>query len=173
MVRALTSILEFKNQSILRLASNLTVKIVNILPNTMLQVHVFDLLCPLADLISSQNLQVAMLCAAAMNVILSKISSRQEREVLKILDETKAVDRIVHNIKQFYIDEKPIEYFQEMASVLSKIFWRWPSFRFFAWNDSYFLNVLDAVKLISENSAKVAVLQLYSSIGIHSCLLLL
>ncbi|KAL8461975.1 hypothetical protein ACS0TY_033167 [Phlomoides rotata] len=168
MARALTSILEFKSQSILKLASTLILKMVNVLPSTMLQVHVFDLLCPLADLISSKNLQVAMLCSATMTVILTKLSSRQEREVWKILDETKAVDRIVHNIKQFCIDEKPIEYFQEMASVLSKIFWRWPSFRFCAWNDSDFLNVLDAVKLIPENSMKVAVLQLYSSIGLCS-----
>lgn len=170
MVRALTSILELKSQAILKLAFTLTVKMVNILPNTMLQGHVFDLLCPLADLISTQNLQDAILCATAMNVILSKISSRQERVVLKILDETKAVDRIVHNIKQFCIGEKSMEYFQEMASVLSKILWRWPSFRFCAWNDSDFLNVLDAVKLIYESSVKIAVLQLYSSIGIHSCL---
>lgn len=167
MVRALKSILEFKSQSILRLASTVTVKMVNILPGPMLQIHVLDLLYPLADLLSSQQLQVATSCATAMNVILSKLSSRQERKVWQILKETKAVGCIVHNIKQFCIDEKPIEYLQEMVSVLSKILWRWPSFRFCVWNDSKFLNVVDAIKLVSENSVTVAVLQLYSSLGIH------
>ncbi|KAI3456713.1 hypothetical protein Pfo_013376 [Paulownia fortunei] len=166
MVRALESILEVKSQSILRLASSVTVKMVNILPSSMLQIRVLDLICPLVDLLSSQQLQVAMSCATAMNVILSKLSSRQEREVLQILKETKAVSYIVNNIKQFCIDDKPIEYFQEMASVLSKILWRWPSFRFCVWNDSKFLNLLDATKFMSETSGKVAVLQLYSSLAL-------
>ncbi|GFQ03220.1 BTB/POZ domain-containing protein at1g04390 [Phtheirospermum japonicum] len=166
MVRALKSILEFKSQSILRFASNVTVKMVNVLSSSRLQTHVLDLICPIANLLSSQQLQVAMSCATAMNVILSKLSSRHESEVWQILKETKAVGYTVHNIKQFFIDDKPIEYFQEMASVLSKILLRWSSFRFCVWNDSKFPNFLDAVKVMSENSVKLAVLQLYSSLAL-------
>ncbi|GER52753.1 BTB/POZ domain-containing protein 1 [Striga asiatica] len=164
MVRALKSILEFKSQPILRFASSVTVKMVNVLPNSRLQPHVSDLILPLANLLCSQQLQVAMSSATAMNIVLYKLSSRHDGEVGQILKETKAVGYIVHNIKQFRVDDKPIEYFQEMASVLSKILLRWPSFRFSVWNDSMFLNILDAVKLMSENSVKIAVLQLYSSL---------
>ncbi|KAK6149499.1 hypothetical protein DH2020_017024 [Rehmannia glutinosa] len=168
MVRALNSILEFKSQSLLRFASNVAVKMVNVLPSSMLQIHVLNLICPLADLLSSQQLQVAISCATAMNVILSQLSSRQEREVWQILKQTKAIGYIVYNIKQFCIDDKPIEYFQEMASILSKILWRWPYFRFCVWNDSKLLNLLDSIKLMSEDSVKIAVLQLYSSIALCS-----
>ncbi|KAL0399014.1 UNVERIFIED_CONTAM: BTB/POZ domain-containing protein [Sesamum radiatum] len=168
MVRALRSILEFKSQSILRLASSVIAKLVNILPSPMLQSHVLDLICPLADLLSSQQVPVAISCATSMNVILTKISSRQEREVSQILDETKVVGYLVRNVKQFCVDDKPIEYIQEMASVLSKILWRWPSFRFCVWSDPKFLSILDAVRLVPGNSVKVAVLQLYSSLGIHT-----
>ncbi|KAG8386600.1 hypothetical protein BUALT_Bualt03G0165200 [Buddleja alternifolia] len=166
MVRALGSILEFKSQSILRLASTVSVKMVNILPSSSLQSHVLDLICPLANLLSLQQLQVAKSSAMALNFILSKLSSRQERELLQILEDTKAVDYLVHNVKQFYVGDKPIEYFQEMASLLSKILWRWPSFRFCVWNDSRFLDVLDATKLMSESSLKVAGLQLYTNIAL-------
>lgn len=158
-VRVMKSILEFKSQSILRLASTITVKMVN------LQIRLLDLLYPLADLLCSQQCQVAISCAASMNVILSKLSSRQEREARQFLKEANAVNGIVQNIKQFYIAGKPIEYFQEMASVLSKILWRWPSFRYSVWNDSEFLDILDAIRQ-SESSVVVAVLQLYSSLGI-------
>ncbi|KAL6514006.1 hypothetical protein OROHE_019462 [Orobanche hederae] len=126
------------------------------------------------ECISSETLQyllvkmVAISCATSMNVILSKLSSRHESEVWQILKETKAVGHIVHNFKQFCIDDKPLEYLQEMAFVLSKILLRWPSFRFCVWNDSKFLNILDAVKLMSENSMKIAVLQLYSSLALCS-----
>ncbi|KAL8033225.1 hypothetical protein ABFX02_13G148400 [Erythranthe guttata] len=167
MVRALESILEFKNQSILRLASSVAVKMVKVLPGSiLLQNRGLDLICPLVDLLSSHQLQVAMSCATAMNVILPKLSSRREREVWQILKETKAVGYLVHNIKQLSIVSMPIEYFQEMASLLSRILLWWPSFRFCVWNDSDFLNCLDAIKLISESSVKVVVLQLYSSLAL-------
>lgn len=163
-VRAMKSILEFKSQSILSLASNVTVKLVNFLPSSILNIHVLDILYPLADLLSCQQWQVAMSCAASMNVILSKLNSRHEKEVWHLLKEANAVSCIVQNIKQFYIDGKPNQYFLEMSFVLSKILWRWSSFRYSVWNDSEFLNILDAI-IQSENSV-VAVLQLYSSLGI-------
>lgn len=153
------SILEFKSQSILRLALTITVKMVH------LQIRLLDLLYPLADLLRSQQCEVAMSCAASMNVILSKLSSRKEREALQLLKEANAVNAIVQNIKQFYIAGKPIEYFQEMASVLSKMLWRWPSFRYSVWNDSEFLDILDAIRQ-SESSVIIDLLQLYSSLGI-------
>ncbi|XP_051128689.1 BTB/POZ domain-containing protein At1g04390 isoform X2 [Andrographis paniculata] len=165
-MRALESIIQFKNQSILKLALDIAVKMVNILPSSTLQSHVLDLICPLVDLLSYQQLQVVISCATTLNIILSKLSSRQDREAWQILKESKAVVYLVQNIKLFYTKNQPIEYFQEMASLLSKMLWQWPSFRFCAWNDPIFLDVLDAVKLRPENSVKVVVLQLYSSLAL-------
>lgn len=168
MAEALESILESKSQPLMRLACDVSVKMANVLPGSMLQSKVLDLIGPLADLLSAKELQVALTCATALNSILSKLSSRKDSKVLQILKETKAVNFLVCNINRFCAHDKPIEYFQEMASLLSIILWRWPPFRFRVCTDSNFLKTLDAAKFMSENSAKVAVLQLYSTLGIHS-----
>lgn len=165
MMRALEGILLLKSQAILRLALDVSVKMVNVLPSSILRSHVLDLIPRLVNLLSTQQLQVAVSCAASLNVIFSKLSSRQERQVQQILEETEAVSCIVNNIKKFHSNNEPIEYFHEMASILSKILWQWPIFRFSVWNDPMFLNVLDVLKANSETSLQVAVLQLYSSIG--------
>ncbi|XP_073303470.1 BTB/POZ domain-containing protein At1g04390 isoform X2 [Primulina huaijiensis] len=166
MAEALESILESKSQPLMRLACDVSVKMANVLPGSMLQSKVLDLIGPLAVLLSAQELQVALTCATALNAILSKLSSRKDSKVLQILKETKAVSFLVCNINRFSVDDKPIEYFQEMASLLSKILWRWPPFRFCVCTDSKFLNTLDAAKFMCENSAKVAVLQLYSTLAL-------
>ncbi|XP_073154231.1 BTB/POZ domain-containing protein At1g04390-like isoform X2 [Henckelia pumila] len=166
MAEAIESILESKSQTLTRLAADVSVKMANVLPGSMLQSKVLDLIGPLVDLISAQELQVALSCATALNSILSKLSSRKDIKVLQILKETNAVSLLVCNITRFCVDDKPIEFFLEMASLLSKILWRWPPFRFCACNDSKFLNALDAAKLMSDNSAKVVVLQLYSTLAL-------
>ncbi|KAL3851055.1 hypothetical protein ACJIZ3_012937 [Penstemon smallii] len=165
--RALESILALKRQSVLSMASKMVAKMVNILPSTMLQSdHALDLIFHVAELIASQQLEVAMSSATTLNIILSKLSFRQERKILEILKETNAVGYLVNNVKKSCNSDVPIEYFQENAYVLSKILWRWPSFRFSVWNDSKFLIVEDAIHLMSENSVKIAVLQLYSTLAL-------
>ncbi|KAL2473204.1 BTB/POZ domain-containing protein [Forsythia ovata] len=166
MVGALESILEFKSESTMGVASSVAVKMVNSLPSLMLQSHVLDLLHPLASLLSTRELQVAISCASALNTVLSNISTKIEREVWQILKETKAVGCLVHNVKEFSVGNKPIEYLKEMASLLSKILWRWPQSRFCVWTDAKLLNVLDTLQLERENSTKVAVLQLYSTLAL-------
>lgn len=168
MVGALESILEFKSESTMGVASRVAVKMVNILPSSLLQSHVLDLMRPLASLLSTWQFQVSISCASALNAILSNISIKTEREVWQILKETKVVGSLVDNIKEFSVGNKPTEYLEEMVSLLSKILWWWPQSRFCVWTDTELLNFLDTLQLERENSTKVAVLQLYSTLGIYT-----
>ncbi|CAA2997550.1 BTB POZ domain-containing At1g04390 isoform X2 [Olea europaea subsp. europaea] len=166
MVGALESILEFKSESTMGVASRVAVKMVNILPSSLLQSHVLDLMRPLASLLSTWQFQVSISCASALNAILSNISIKTEREVWQILKETKVVGSLVDNIKEFSVGNKPTEYLEEMVSLLSKILWWWPQSRFCVWTDTELLNFLDTLQLERENSTKVAVLQLYSTLAL-------
>lgn len=165
-VGALERILESKSESVLKLASDVAAKMVNVLPSSTLQSHVAHLVHHLLSLLCTRQLEVSISCATALNCILANLSTKRENELWEILKERNSVLILVKNVKDFDIDDKPTEYFQEMAFLLGKILWRWPPSRFFVWNDSKLLDVLDNLKLKPESSLKAAVLQLYSSLGI-------
>ncbi|EPS71665.1 hypothetical protein M569_03095, partial [Genlisea aurea] len=169
MIGVLQSILEMKNLSVLIFATDLALKISNILPSSVLQAHVVNLICPLAALLSSEQLKIATTCATSISVILSKMRPRQENQVWEILKETRAVFHVVCRITHFNVNSSPIECFVEMAHVLSEVLWRWPSCRFSVYNDSELLNTLDKIKLLPNDSVKVVVLQLYSSLALCCC----
>lgn len=165
-VGALESILELKSESLLRMASDVAAKMVKLLPSSVLESHVSHLVCHLLSLLSNRQLQVSISCATALNSILSNLSTKREKEVGEILKEGNTVLVLVMNVKDFSIGDKPTEYFQEVAFLLSRILWRWPPSRFCVWSDSKFLDVLEIHKINPESSLKAAVLQLYSSLGI-------
>lgn len=166
MLGALEMILQCQSESVLDMASGVAAKMVNVLPGSMLQSHLSCLVHPLSSLLCSQKLQVAISCATALNTILSNLSIKQEKELWEILKERNAVNFLVNNVNNFNTEDQPIEYFQEMAFLLSKILWRWPPSRFSVWSDSKLLDVIDNLGLKPGSSLKVAILQLYSSLGI-------
>lgn len=147
------------------MASSVAAKMVNVLPSSMLQSHVSHLVHVLSSLLCSQRSQVAISCAAALNIILSNLNTKQDKEVWEILKQGKAVSSLVKNVNSYSTEDQPIEFFQEMAFLLSKILWRWPPTRFCVWTDSKLLDVIDNLSLKPESSLKVAVLRLYSSLG--------
>ena len=165
-VGALGSILELKSESLLKMASDVAAKMVKLLPSSVLQAHVPHLVHHLLSLLSNRQLHVSISCATALNCILSNLSTKREKEVGEILKEGNTVFVLVMNVKDFSVGDKPTEYFQEMALLLSRILWRWPPSRFCVWSDSKFLDVLEIHKLNPESSLKAALLQLYSSLGI-------
>ncbi|CBI21780.3 unnamed protein product, partial [Vitis vinifera] len=59
-----------------------------------------------------------------------------------------------------------IKYFQRIASLLSRILWRWLPSRYRVWNDAKLLRVLEVIRANSDSSVKVAVLQLYSALAL-------
>lgn len=166
MVGALGGILHLKSEPVLCLASTVAVKMVNVLPSPVIQSHVIDIVHPLSSLLNSPSVQVSLSCAISLSLIISNISLKKESEVWEILRGSKTVANIVCNIKEFSGGTKPVEYYQEMISLLSKILWRWPSSRFSIWNDIELLDALDLVSVEPSFSAKISVLQLYSAIGI-------
>lgn len=154
-----------KNEATLSLALNMVVKMINVLPSSMLQPHLFYLIRPLASLLPSHQWQEAVSCATALQSILSNLSSSKKEEVWEIIKGTNTVSQISKNIQDFSGGSKPMEYFEMMISLLGKILRRWPSSRFCIWSNAKLMEVLGAIILTPDSSVKVAVLQLYTALG--------
>ncbi|KAG5578802.1 hypothetical protein H5410_049429 [Solanum commersonii] len=165
-VGAVGSILASKSEATMRLASDIAVKIVRLIPSSMLQPHFSNLIHPLSSWLSFRELRVAISCASALNLILSNLTSKREKKVWEILKTTNVVGDLVENVKGYSTENKATEYFQEMASLLSKILWRWPPSRFHVWTDKKLFSILDTVKLNPDCSIKIAVMQLFSALAL-------
>ncbi|KAK3042586.1 hypothetical protein RJ639_000838 [Escallonia herrerae] len=85
---------------------------------------------------------------------------RKRREILR---EKNAVGKILHNMHDFPGGSMPVVYPKEMVSLLSRILWRWPSFRFCVSDDTKAMEVLGSISLEPDFTTKVAILQLYST----------
>lgn len=153
------------------LAANVAVKLVSVLPNSVLQSYVLDLVYPLSSLLSSPQIEVAKPCSTALNLVISNLSATSEKAVWEVLKETECVIHIVDNIKDLTGDTKKIEYFEEMASLLSSILLRWPPTRFPVWDDSKLMKAMAEMLTWTDSSTKLVVLKLYTSLGIRICFL--
>ena len=169
MVGALVWILHFKNGAMLNIAAKVVVKLVNVLPSSVMQPYLLDLVHPLSSLLSLQQVEVAVSCATALNLILSNQSSKSEKAIWGILKKTETVAHIVSNIHDFSGGIIPSEYFQEMASLLSTILRRWPPSRYPVWSDVKLMKALESMHTTPNSSIKVAVLKLYSALGNDTC----
>lgn len=147
------------------MAANEVVKLLRIIPNSIIQHYVLDLCHPLLSSLSSHQFEGSISCATALNMILSNLSVKKEKQVWETMKETKTVACIVAKLRNFSADTLPIEYFQEMTSLLSVILWRWPPSRYPVWNDTVLMKVLGDGLVKPDISIKVVVLKLYSSIG--------
>lgn len=169
MVGALVWILHFKNGAILNIAAKVVVKLVNVLPSSVMQPYLLDLVHLLSSLLSLRQVEVAVSCATALNLILSNQSSKSEKAIWGILKKTETVAHIVSNIHDFSGGIIPSEYFQEMASLLSTILRRWPPSRYPVWSDVKLMKALESMHTTPNSSIKVAVLKLYSALGNDTC----
>ncbi|OMO65822.1 BTB/POZ-like protein [Corchorus capsularis] len=164
-VGALVWILQCKNGAIVGMAANVVVKLVGT-NSSMMQFYLTDLIYPLSSLLSSNDLEVATSCATALNMTVSNLSVRSEKKVWEMIKEAKTVIQISRIIHEFPCGTLPIEYFQEMASLLSAILWRWPPSRYSVWNDAIVMKALEDSWIKSNISTKVAVLKLYSALAL-------
>ncbi|CAB4307463.1 unnamed protein product [Prunus armeniaca] len=164
-VGALVWILQSNKGAMLSMAADVTLKLVSILPKSVLQIYALDLVNPLSSLLSSHQTEVAISCAAALNLSLSNFSTKSGKEVWDVLGKTEIVPQVISNLRCFPGCAKPVEYFQQMALLLSTILWWWPPSRFSVWSDAELMKGLnDMLKL--DNYGKAAVLKLFSSIAL-------
>ncbi|XP_038686148.1 BTB/POZ domain-containing protein At1g04390 isoform X2 [Tripterygium wilfordii] len=168
MIAALVWILSCKNEALLCTAANAVLKLIRVVPNSILQQYVLELVNPLSSLLSSSQLDVAASSAMALNTILSHLSVRKEEKVWKTLKETKAVFSVINNIKGLSDGAVLNEYFEVMASVLATILQRWPPSRYHVWNDAKLMQDLEAILVKPYISTKVPVLKLYSALALCS-----
>ncbi|MBA0875206.1 hypothetical protein Goshw_027857 [Gossypium schwendimanii] len=146
------------------MAVNVVVKLVSS-NSSMMQLYLTDLINPLSSLLCSNNLEVATSCATALNMVLSNLSVKREKQVWEIVKDAKTLILIIRIIREFPGGTQPIENFQEMVSLLYTILWRWPPSRYFVWKDTILIKVLEDSRIKSHLSTKVAVLKLYSALG--------
>ncbi|KAF7822495.1 BTB/POZ domain-containing protein [Senna tora] len=163
---ALLWILQCKSRPLLCMAANVAVKLVGILPYSILQPYILDLVYPLSSLLSSPQIEVAIPCSTALNLLISNLSATSEKAVWEELKETECVIHIVDNIKIFTGGVMKVEYFEEMTSLLSSILLRWPSTRFPVWNDVKLMKALSDMHTRTDNSIKIVVLKLYTSLAL-------
>nr|XP_025610611.1 BTB/POZ domain-containing protein At1g04390 isoform X3 [Arachis hypogaea] len=163
---ALLCILEGKSGPLLSMASNVAVKLVSILPNSLLQSRIVELVCCLSSLISSHQVEVAIDCANALNLVVSNLSATSERTVMEALKDTAIASHIVGNIKDFAGGAKKIEYFEQMGSLLSTILWRWPQSRFPVSSDVKLMKALADMHMVTDSSVKLVLLKMYTSLAL-------
>ncbi|XP_010246641.1 PREDICTED: BTB/POZ domain-containing protein At1g04390 isoform X2 [Nelumbo nucifera] len=166
---ALEGILLSRNDTVLGMTVNVIVKLVDVLGDSILKYNVLELVHPLSSLLSIIQSTTAVSCVTALNQILSKLTPwrfKRQQEIWKILKSTNTVDHIVCGLQDFLLGTKSLEYFQEMASLLSTILWRWPSSRYSVWSNGTLLEGLGDTSLKHNSSVKVTILQLYSAIAL-------
>lgn len=165
-VRAIAGILQSPNAAVLAMGSEVTVKLINVMPTLMLRPHFNHLTHSLSPLLSTSQSQVAIMTASALHLIVSNIGAKKEKEAWEILEKHNTVTQVIGNLRAFSGKGEPMEYFTEMASLLSSIMQLWPVSRYLVWNDSKLMEVMEVFCNNPEATVKVAVLQLYSSLGI-------
>ncbi|KAL5079090.1 hypothetical protein RYX36_007511 [Vicia faba] len=161
---ALLWILQCKSEPLLSMASNVAVKLVSVLPSQQLQLRLLDLVYCLSSLLSSHQVEVAIPSATALNLVISNLSATSEKAVIEALKETEISICIVQNIKD--CGAKKIEYFIEMASLLSTVLLRWSSSRFPVCNDVELMKVLANMHTKTDSSIKLVLLRLYTSLAL-------
>ncbi|KAF8111682.1 hypothetical protein N665_0073s0040 [Sinapis alba] len=161
--RALVFILGYRNRAVVGLAANVVIKLLRIVPPSLLQPYSLDLVESLSPLLSMED---SLSCAVALNAILVNVRETKEKEVWKILEEGKTVVSVVGNLQNFSEGNVSVEWFQEMASLLSTVMLKWPQSRYSVWNNPDLMGLLESLSQKPDVGVKFAALKLYSSVAL-------
>jgi hypothetical protein len=164
---ALVFILGSKNRAVVGLAANVVIRLIRIVPPSILHSYSLDLVESLSPLLCCQQFDVSLPCAVALNAILVNVRETKEKEVWKILEDEKTVVSVVGNLQIFSEGSMSVEWFQEMALLLSTIMLKWPQSRYSVWNNPALMGVLESVSQKPDMGLTVATLKLYSSLGTY------
>ncbi|AAB70453.1 F19P19.16 [Arabidopsis thaliana] len=163
---ALVFILGSKNRAVVGLAANVVIRLIRIVPPSILHSYSLDLVESLSPLLCCQQFDVSLPCAVALNAILVNVRETKEKEVWKILEDEKTVVSVVGNLQIFSEGSMSVEWFQEMALLLSTIMLKWPQSRYSVWNNPALMGVLESVSQKPDMGLTVATLKLYSSLAL-------
>lgn len=167
MVNAIVGILQEKNDIVLPLAASVLSNLIISLPGLALHSVVSVLVHPCSSLLSFHQSEVTISCAIVLDILVSNMSSKMEKEIWDKLKLNSTVTHIISNILKFHYSTQTAEYFQAMASLLSKILCRWPTSRYSVWNDVALMAALEDIHVKHDLCVKVEVLKLYASIGMY------
>ncbi|XP_068654647.1 BTB/POZ domain-containing protein At1g04390 [Aristolochia californica] len=171
MVLALEKILQSGNEMVLNIAASVTVKLIELLGNSVLQYDVSNLVGTLSCLLSSQRSSISVSSAIALNCILSKMTLSnlgRHHKIWQAIEEGDAVGNILHAVQGYINGSQPIECFKEMLTLLRTIMWQWPPSRYFVWSNAVIMSPLQALCKNLESSVVAKVLRLYSALALCS-----
>ncbi|EOA39407.1 hypothetical protein CARUB_v10012499mg [Capsella rubella] len=163
---ALVFILGCKNRAVVGLAVNVVIRLIRTVPSSILQSYSLDLVESLSPLLRCQQLEVCLACAVALNAILMNVRETKEKEVWKILEDSKTVVSVVANLQNFSEGSMSVEWFQEMASLLNTIMLKLPQSRYSVWHNPALMSILESVSQKPDMDLRVATLKLYSSLAL-------
>ncbi|KAK4285741.1 hypothetical protein QN277_002396 [Acacia crassicarpa] len=133
---ALLWILQCKSRPLLCMAANVAVKLVCVLPNSILESYILDLVYVLSSLLSSPFVEVAIPCSTCLNLVISNLNASSAKAVW------------------------------EMCSLLGSILLWWPPTRFPVWNDVKLIDTLSDMHARTDISTKLVILKLYTSLAL-------
>lgn len=160
-------ILGYRNRAVVGLAANVLIKLLRIVPPSLLQLYSLDLVESLSPLLSCQQMEASFPCAVALNAVLVNVRETKEKEVWRVLEEGRTVVSVVGNLHNFSEGKVSVEWFQEMASLLSTVMLKWPQSRYCVWNSPDLMGLLESVSQKPDMGLRFAALKLYSSVGIY------
>ncbi|KAI9116563.1 hypothetical protein K1719_012730 [Acacia pycnantha] len=133
---ALLWILQCKSRPLLCMAANVAVKLACVLPNSILESYILDLVYALSSLLSSPFVEVAIPCSTCLNLVISNLNASSAKAVW------------------------------EMCSLLGSILLWWPPTRFPVWNDVKLIDTLSVMHARTDISTKLVILKLYTSLAL-------
>ncbi|KAK9159479.1 hypothetical protein Syun_005820 [Stephania yunnanensis] len=166
MLLALEGVFQSENETILGMAANIAVKLVDTLGSSILPFNVLELVSSLSYLVSYPHSSIAASSAVTLNKILVKLTPRRMKihhDVWEILKQRKVIHSITCGLEDFIVGSKPLEYFIEISSLLKTILLRWPSARYPFWSNATVKGLDTIYSKLDSYSAQVSVLQLYSA----------
>ena len=143
------------------------VKLVSILPNSVLQSYLLDLVNPLSLLLPSHQIEVFISCVTASNLILLNLSIKHEQVVWEILKRTESFSHVICNIVDSFGGTRPAENLHQMALFLSTVLQWWCQSRFLVWSNSELMKALNNMLVEQDSHARVDILKLFSAVGIR------
>ncbi|CAI0555624.1 unnamed protein product [Linum tenue] len=165
-VGAMVWILQYKSQAAVSVAANVVLKLMNAIPKSIMRPYLLDLVRPLLSLLCGYSLEVLTSCAIALNMILSRLTVKEDPMVWEMLNDSNSVHSLVNSLSDVpgSGDVASMECFLEMVSLLSTILHRWPRSRYCVWSNVKFMEVLGIMIQRPEFSVKIVVMKLYAGV---------